>query len=462
MSNHHELPGADEKQEAYGGLADGLHALSEKRVDERFRHVSDLIGKVATPEGAGLAFLLKQQDPTLNADRISRTLKDRTADYNTWALEPSVVAGFLGRWQSEGTAAQQAHAELSARESRLQVAAAALLLDWGLRYPDISIQHFIRSKSNFAIQFNALLELATFPIDTLEDRALALTEIAGFIEVPSRTSTYFLALMPNGIPVRWIARQSVEWKNDRQYKVNHRRDPHARNPQQEIGPVMQLLHQFIDRLEPGDTFTHEDALNHVLTSIQEQNPRAGLESARRYVSLYLTSRTNRSLPHVERLENYGRTIQRSRVVLADNYRAPFTDLANIILAVYDEDPQTLQLGHMRARQLTTDSQAIAQLLQKNYEFSPQTKHVTQYTSATLKHILTDRRHPLTLKEIQTLYAQSEQPLIATSTLLKYLRALAEAGEIVVERGRRDPSISRTQNLYRAANDPQGKITDPDH
>lgn len=429
----------------------------------RFHDTCELITAVGIPEAEALVLMtLWQEGVDLSPNRLDTALRKR-ADEPRWLPDKKTLFGYCTNSlkpiglviQDVSSARRGMHTthKFNEKHGMIGVEIAGLLSDWGLQYPDTSTQQLGAKASSSDTRapesrLNVLLELLTNP----DQGHVAVSEIKGLSNIARYVSAPALdqGLLASG----WVKTERVLQDNDRLYRLNENLRPRMYD---KLKPEIKILYEFVSTLHPGDTFTHQQALDYITGQLSQVDPTADLAEARSTLSDYLGKRYKNGFAAIERLDNYNHGRTRTRLEIDEKYREALSDLVNIVIGIHDRDPALLAYGRKRAAEIISNPQDVDKLLNKSYDFSPHARRVSRAnTKATIMDILAASTRPLTIEEVRLAYNnhavkppsnEGTTKNLSYTTISRYLLQLGEEGVLIAEEDRVNPTLKTKQSRF---------------
>jgi hypothetical protein len=340
-----------------------------------------------------------------------------------------------------------------------------LLLDWSLRYPDLSLQTIFGQTSTPGQtsspenRLRALLEVLTH-----NDADLSTAEIAGVGPqlLREHPDEYQVRLSNADSAVRGLERAGIITaersilKNTRQFEILTPDYPTV-SPNKDRSVVVEAVYSFIRDCWTKDQrfFDYTECLNYIVPmaqgideSLDEATIRTQLTAAFASGKAVNDGVEYYNLPGVRRLGTFNEG-HFTKVALNEDYRPALEDLLNIILAIDEQDPAMIAHGKDLAEQIASDTPSgnatRGMLFDKAYRFSKnatrESKHVA---TGRIAEVLGAADAPLTLAEVRI--ELSEERDLSPAMVRKYLGAMAAAGDVIIEEGPAD--VSRKKKIPR--------------
>jgi hypothetical protein len=450
--------------ELYSDLATDLALYTETRqaqehmavTAERWHETCELVAALGNHEAKGILLLdLWQQGIFLSGNQMVQSINRRQAAEPGWlpksrslffaycqnSLEPSGLV-------ESGTA--QLHAtpinayKISQPGIAAGVPAAGLLLDWGLRYPNLSTQTLLGPTNSrgstraVETRANLLLDMLSHPLPG----RVSVSALAGLSETHFAT---VVSTVDQLVKIGLLKKESVLEDNTRQYRAlstQHEGNHHLESFRADT----QLLYQFLATLKVGQVFTQQEAIDYVIAGLTSLSVDFDAAEIRQHLSNNLSAKGQNKFPEVERLELYndgGFT----KLTLSEDSVEAVRELMNILLAINDQTPPIMAQGRDLAQTIINTPKLVAQLMLKAHDFSPNAEANLEQVSSTLKSVISKTKAPLTAAQVNAKYAEISGRSLSKTALLHHLGRLCGAGEIGLAQRRSDPSRKRLSNYY---------------
>lgn len=347
---------------------------------------------------------------------------------------------------------------------------AGLILDWSLKYPDLSVQTIFGATNSSGDSRSAqrraevLFELATHP---KSDKGLSISDISQHERKDSHTKAYKTDL---GALINAVERledagivtvdRSLE-ANDRQFEIVNATRSETDSVTAPI--VTHAVYEFIQSLTDQDqtTFSFDECLSWITERIRQQHPDYDAAQIRNELSYKIawhspehsSGNVRQPIPGLVQLSTFNEG-GHTRVKLNPAVQQPITELMGILMAVEDRDPEMLAHGRRRADKIAASPEDVGAIGTKAYRFSPYAKkRPMQQTAEQVREILAGTGGPLDVSQItDALRAEGRQLTPASTKLI--LQTLVDSGGVVVSRGRSRDNTLQERNYYQISDQSQ--------
>ncbi len=439
--------------------------------------IPELASRAFNHEAKLMVFMALDCQPTaLTASQLHRAMNEPQQEYPTWV--PNSMAAYsycrqslvpAGTVSEELVIARQIEARahrLTDYGERLAVPAAGFLLDWSLRYPNVSLQDLL-GNTNSSGKFRAGETRSRVLEDAISAPAIGgLSVRAAFADVidpdwesleykqeRTRISKAVNALAVAGI----LCAETVEFDDDRELLIvdPHMPDNVANQPRYEVA---RALYEVIAVLDAKRTdrdaplaIGYNDAVVLTLNRLSDQGLQVDPMKVRRAIhNAYFSQRFYKGITKADPARFNDGALTRFRV--KDDHNDAVEEFLSILKILEDDDERMRREGLGLLQEVKQDPAQRAQIMSKAFAFSPYAQKKSTLATAVEVETLVAERGQGTLHELTDAYREMVGRPIKSETMRNVLVLLVARGKVVVEMvaNADKPGYQLKRNLYTAA------------
>lgn len=442
-----------------------LHAIAEEENAIVKQETLDLIAGIANHEAKALLLVFLDQQPQYYGRyAMGKGFNDFIGPGNPWpkapagafqycsdSLEPigQVVEGEVEtiRGISNGYA-------ISPYGREVGLPLAGLLLDWSLRHPDISLQQILgptNTRGETRAPQNRLQTLAELlstdkPSPSIAD--LTTIDPKTWRELDYHRKLSNVSHAVGGLSRAGLVRlEQVNDANTRRYTVIN---PNIPENFASRGIYAEAIYTYVQKLHGLgiDDFSAKECLDFCLQWFAHKPETSDIDPAkiRREITQRLGTRRE-VFPGIQRQELYNEG-NLTKVVLNEEYRDALDDLLNIVLAIDEGRPDTVEEGKRLARELAEDNTLKVAIMAKAQQFSPAANKLpAERITKQIVSILDAAGVALDTASITGEYETRFGRNLSRATVQSMLRLLIEQGVARLDTKRSNETIQKRRNFY---------------
>lgn len=437
----------------------------------------ELASRVLNHEAKLMILMSLEGQPTaLTAWHLNKAMTEPQQDYATWV--PNNMAAYSYCSQSLAPAGTVAEEIVPSRQrgtkayklteygQRLAVPAAGFLLDWSLRYPDVSLQNLL-GRTNTTGEIRAgetrirVLEeaLACPPQDNLSIRAVFAenvdpdSESLQYKRERNRISKAIKALGLASI----VHSETIEFDDDRELLIVDPEMPEgvANHPNYEVARALYdvistLNAERTDRDTPL-TLGYNDAVVLTHNRLAEQGIEVDPVKVRVAIhNAYFNEAVYKGITKADPARfNDGKL---TRFSINDLHRDAAEEFITILQVLEDETERTHQEGLALLQSVKRNPAQRAQIMSKAFVFSPFAQKKSTLTTATEVEALVAELGEVTLDDLTSAYRDKVGRPLKSESIRNVLVLLTSQGRIAVEAAANSekPGYGLKRNVYTLA------------
>lgn len=419
--------------------------------------IPELASRVLNHEAKLMVFMaLSEQATALTAVQLHKRVTEPQKEYETWT--PNTLGASLYCRQSLIPADTVSEEQIRLRRAEvrayrltdcgrnLAVPAAGFLLDWSLRYPEVSLQNLLgctnssgqvrAGETRVRILEGALVSPQGGKLsvrDLFADGVDTDWESVGYKQERTRLSKAVNALATAGV-LHW---ETVEFNDDRELLIVDPRMPEevATHPNYEVA---QALYEVIADLDTDRQnkdspllIGYNDAVVQTLRKLSEKGLDVDPQKVRRAVNnAYFSETMYKGITKADSTRFNDGMLTRFRV--NDEFRDGLEEFLCILGLLEDIDDRTYQEGLKLLRSIRQNPPQRAQIMRKAFVFSPHAQKKSVLTTAREVESLISDIGQGTINDITTAYREKVGRPIQSESLRNILVLLTSQGRVAVE------------------------------
>ena len=428
----------------------------------------DLLASLGNHEGKSLVLLYLDSHPGYHtSSQMGTGFNKFLGTEAPWHTDPSVPFGYcensldptgqVVREEVEGLRGPTPAYAISQTGHEIGVPLAGLLLDWGLRYPDISVQQIFgqtssRNSDSRAPQHRSevLMELLTANTPNVANTDMV------HVSHSSEDYRMHLANIDNAVrgleAVGLVSVKRAFQENDRRFRIISADRPNTGSPR---GPITDALYTYLEHCSSQGIreFTQEEVRLFVTDRLKgldispvkiRHHLRVILDADRRVAKGKVYS----PLPGIQRLDNSFNQARFTKIQIAEKHRQALDDLLNIVIGVSERDKTYMANGKQLAERILANKQSVQTIIGKARDFSAASQRLPFAVSAQrVTQLFEAATEPLDSAAVLERYKERYHRVVNNRSMAIILRRMVSLGLLTTEQRSIDSSRTRLRAYY---------------